>query len=101
MNIYNELAKFVVEKSEEESDKEEILAREEFRKFHIVKINLSSVTIDIPTSHIKGWNYVLNEEIGLHKDQTETSNGYWDKTQEGINVKSMGKSKGNLQHNAC
>ena len=41
LNIYNELAKFVVEKSEEESEEEEILAREEFKKFHIVNKNLS------------------------------------------------------------
>lgn len=91
LNSYNNAAEYVLnnkrEENEEEVDEEENTAREEFTEVNIVKINTFSVTISIPTHHIRGWENTFKNKFGIYKDQTESNNGMQYKTEKGVNIK--------------
>ena len=48
---------------EDEKDEEEELSRKEFESANIIKVNEDSITVSIPTEHVKFWREVLEEKL--------------------------------------
>ena len=53
---------------------------------NFVKINLQSITIEIPSAHAEAWEQILDEEFKIKVDRSEISNGIQYKSEKGISV---------------
>ena len=72
------------EEEDDEDEAEEI--KQEFKEMNITKVNVNSVTINIPTSHIQQWEMILTRNYGLPIDRSSSNNGKQFRTLDRVSI---------------
>ena len=73
LNAYHEIGKLIENTVDTDGDVEEDAARKAFKESNVEKINKTSVTVKILTSHVSAWDMVFTEKYGNPIDDTPTT----------------------------
>ena len=74
LEAYKFIGNLIDKESCDETDRDEQNARTEYRKNNFEKINKTSVTIKIMTSHVLMWEKVFTENYGAPIDRSDVNN---------------------------
>ena len=77
-------------------DEEEYLIRKSFDHANIQKINIDSVTIQIPTEHVLSWRKVLESHFGAKIVLPSKVDSVQFKTENGLSITSWLKEKSTM-----
>ena len=85
---------------EDDSDEEEVFARQLFKHFNIIEVNKSSVTISYPTQYCEAYEQCLERNYGQPDDKSKSNNGKKNKVSDQVFITNYINNK-KMKYNAC